>query len=329
MSLRVDRFARATDFGGAVHVQCRCGVSLRLGLHFDAKTAPAVNVERSGRAVASVANAWPLPAGPLESGGSCSGATSACRDCYGAGIEARSPQYARLVSANLANLQHLYECGGRRAVVGALVEVVRHSESQQRALGVASPVFRWHSDGDIFAEWYARAIRQVVEQTDSVDHWIYTRTLGAVRHLVGARNFRVFVSADRFNVVQASRVAGRYGVGLAMLATDRADSVALWARALAVAPSVGGSGAVVCPASKWAGDSVNAPAHVVGSDGRRVSARRGAPAVGACVACGLCLPDGAQHGITFLVHGGQARGESAGRLGGAVALRVRRGLVTL
>jgi hypothetical protein len=299
-----------------------------MALHFDAKTSPAVTLENSGRAVATVANAWPLPAGRIESGGSCIGATEACRDCYGAGIESRSPQYARLVSVNLANLHHLYACGGRRAVVDALVRVVRHSENGQRALGVMSPAFRWHSDGDIFSEWYAKAIRQVIGQTPTVDHWIYTRTLSAVRHLVGPSNLRLMVSADRFNVVQASRIAGRYGVRLAMLASDRAESAALWARAVSVAWPVAGGGAIVCPASKWASDSVNAPAHVVGSDGRRASARRGAPAVGACIACGVCLPDGIDRGVTFLVHGGQARGDSAGRLGSAVSLRVRRGLVS-
>ena len=108
---RSEYFATAGDTGGRVVVPCRCGVSVSFMLHHDAKTAPGVRVEPSGRAVAVVANAFPLPAGPLDMGGSCPGATSECRNCYAAGLESWAPAFRRGASANLAGLRHLYGCG--------------------------------------------------------------------------------------------------------------------------------------------------------------------------------------------------------------------------
>lgn len=324
---RARHFAAVEDSRGGVVFACSCGERLRLMLHHDAKTSPGVRVEPSGRAVAVLPNAWALPAGPIEDGGSCPGATSACRDCYAAGLESWAPGFRRGVAANLAALQHLYECGGVRLVARALVDVVQHSERVQLAHGVPRPVFRWHSDGDVFADWYARAIRQAVGKTNGgVDHWAYTRTLSAVRILAGVPGLRLYVSVDRFNVERAARVAERYRVPVAMLAADAAEGAALWARVLAVAPgvSVEHGRPITCPASgRWVNDGVDVPAHVVGADGRRASARRGAAAVGACVSCRVCLPSGSGRPVTFLVHGGQARGNSGGRLGAAVTVRRR------
>lgn len=319
---RSDYFATVGDTGGRVAVTCRCGVTFSLMLHHDAKTSPAVMVERSGRAVARVANAWPLPVGPVESGGSCPGVTSACRDCYAGGLEAAYPAFRRGMAGNLEALHHLYGCGGVSLVGRVLADLVRHSERAQRAYGVRRPVFRWHSSGDVFADWYARAIVRAVDATPDVEHWAYTRTLSAVGILRRASALSLYVSADFDNVERAARVAVRHGVPLAMLATDPAHAVALWGRAGAVAPGVLGA-PVTCPATaKWAHDGRDVGGHVVGADGRRASVSRGAPGVGACVACRACLPSGAGRPVTFLVHGGQARGDSAGRLGAAVRVRM-------
>lgn len=326
---RADRLPTVTASpGGGVFVSCRCGLSLRFMLHNDAKTAPIVQIDSKGSASALVANAFPLPVGSLDMGGSCDATTSACVDCYAGNLENRYENFARGASSNLANLQHLKECAGHGAVVSALVACVRHSENQQRARGVASPVFRWHSGGDIFATWYGRAIRLAVVATSSVDHWIYTRDAVKVKTLLPKpENLAVYLSADSFNVAKMARAGSRLGLPLAMLADNQAHAVELWARALAVAPV---PSAVECPASgKWARDGLNIPAHVVGLDGRRASAVRGALGVGACVACGVCLPDSVGRSVTFLLHGGKNNGKTAGRLGSAVAVRVRRGLVAL
>jgi hypothetical protein len=324
--LRRDRFPVLSASGDAwVTHRCECGSELRLGLHKDAKTSPAVDVLVKGgsvSALASVPNAWILPSGPTDSGGSCPGVTLACVDCYACRLESWAHALGRMASANLDALVHLYECGGRRAVVDALVQVVQHSERAQRARGVASPCFRWQSGGDIFADWYAKAIREVVRQTPSVDHWLYTRSLGFVRHLVPCgQNLRVYVSADRYNVRQASRIASRYGLPVSMLADDETEAVALWA----VAHSIGAlPSPVLCPVVGAYDDGSEVPAHVVGVDGRRSSARVNAPAVGACVACGVCLPGGSNRSVTFTVHGTRGNASTGGHMARAVAVRLRR-----
>ena len=277
--------------GGGVFVSCRCGESLRFMLHNDAKTSPAVKISAKGGGTALVANAFPLPVGPLDMGGTCDATTSACIDCYAANLENLYENFARGASANLANLEHLKRCAGQSAVVAALVACVQHSESQQRARGVVRPSFRWHSAGDIFATWYGRAIRAAVVASPSVAHCIYTRDAVKVKTLLPAPdNLRVMLSADSENVVRMARAGGRLGLPLAMLANDTAHAAELWARALAVAPV---PSAVECPASgKWARDSVGVSSHVVGLDGRRSSAVRCGLGAGACPSCRVCLPAG-------------------------------------
>lgn len=332
-----DRFATpAVCSGNDIRVSCKCGASVRLALHRDSKTSPAVRLEPTGSgwsaAKAVIPNAFPLPAGPIDQGGSCPGVTAACVDCYAANLEAAFSSFGRMVSANLEGLQHLYRCGGQRAVVRALVSIVEHSAAVQRAAGVRRPSFRWHSDGDLFASWYAVAVRKACEQTPDIDHWLYTRSLSYVRYLMPApRNLAVYVSADSENVREAARVASRYGLPVAMLAADSAHAAELWARAHAAAPgwkSAPIPPAVLCPASgsgKYGRDGLPFPAHVVGPDGKRGSLRVNGPAVGACIACGVCLPGaGPRRSVTFTVHGGQAAPGSPGRLGAAVRVRVQR-----
>ena len=313
--------------GGGVFVSCRCGEPLRFMLHNDAKTSPAVKISAKGGGTALVANAFPLPVGPLDMGGTCDATTSACIDCYAANLENLYENFARGASVNFANLEHLKRCAGQGAVVDALLACIRHSEGQQRARGVVRPSFRWHSAGDIFATWYGRAIRAAVVASPSVAHWIYTRDAVKVKALLPApKNLAVYLSADSENVAKMARAGGRLGLPLAMLADDAAHAAELWARALAVAPI---PSAVECPASgKWARDFVDVSSHVVGADGRRSSAVRGGLGAGACPSCRVCLPAGATRSVTFLLHGGKNRGRSAGRLGAAVSVRVRRGLVT-
>lgn len=323
---RLDRFANPVVTQGAgVSVKCgKCGGELRLLLHKDSKTSPSVAlpvVKGRVEAKAVVPNAFHLPAGPVDVGGSCPGSTEACKNCYGAGLE-RYPGFARSASGNLAAIRHLYACGGVREVERALVAIVQRSADIQRVAGVVRPAFRWHSDGDIFSAWYARAIRRAVLATPGVDHWLYTRSLGLVRHLLPAPvNLSVYISADAFNLTKAVKVAERYGLPVAMLADDRRHAVALWARARAIAPGL--PSPVLCPVvGKWA-DGSGIPGHVVGPDGRRGSAVAGGSGVGACIACGLCLPGGATRSVTFTVHGGRAKLGNLGRLGAAVALRLR------
>ena len=294
--MRRDRFARVSSLSrGRLEFECRCGELLRFSLHLDSKTSPRVRLD--GRvAKASIGNAFPLPAGPLEDGGSCPGVTPSCADCYAAGLEAWARPFGRMASRNLETLEHLYRCGGRRAVESALLELVERSAVDQRLEGVRSATFRWMSDGDLFAPWFARAVRHVIEATPSVDHWLYTRSTGLVRHVVtDAPNARIYVSVDRHNLGRAVDVARRYRLPVALLAVDDVDAAALWARVLERWPGVASMRR--CPVTAAYVDGSGFPAHVVGPDGRRSSLIEGGPAVGACVACGLCLPGGLEASV--------------------------------
>ena len=279
-----------------------CGVDLEGRLMNDAKTAPGARWGADGTARATVPNAWALPAGPLEWGGSCPGATAACSGCYAAVLESAYSPFRVMLEGNLEAVRHALECGGIGTAAALLEAVVERSADLQRADGVERPSFRWHADGDIFSEQYARAIRRAILGTPGVDHWCYTRTLGAVRILAGTRGLRLFVSADRVNVERAARVAARHGVPLAYLADDLEARARLLERAAA---ATGGAvlEAVNCPATdRWQRDG-HGPAHIVGPDRRRSSLERGGPAIGACVACGLCLPGGLERSVVFMRHG--------------------------
>lgn len=297
----------------------------RLYIQADAKTSPAVTIDGNGSARADVHNAFVLPVGPLEHGGACPATTTACGSCYAAGSESLSPSLARNAAANLATLRDLYGTGGRAGaarVAAALVAVVEHSAAQQRARGVARPLFRWQSGGDLFATWYARAIRAAMVAAPGVDHWLYTRTTTEVRGLLPVPdNGRVYLSGDRWNVAQVARASARYGLPVAILADDLADAAALWAR-MAAAGASSDARPVSCPATdRYARDGIGVAAHVVGPDGRRASARPGAPGVGACASCAVCLPGGTARGVTFLLHGGGTLATGQ-RLAGAVRRRI-------
>lgn len=325
--MRRDRMARAARrlTRGGIEATCpNCGARLRLSLHHDSKTSPLVVLE-GRRAKALVANAFPLPAGPLEDGGTCPGLTAACVNCYAAGLETWARPFGAMASRNLETLEHLYRCGGRRAVEAALLEVVERSAVEQRLEGVEAPSFRWMSDGDLFAPWFARAVQRVIEATPDVDHWLYTRSTALVRYVAtGAPNARIYISTDRYNLERAVDCARRYGLPVALLAVDDVDAAALWGRVVARWSGVAPLRA--CPATSTYVDSSGFPAHVVGPDGRRSSLVEGGPAVGACIACGLCLPGGLDASVLFTVHGGHARADSRGRLGAAVEIRRRRAL---
>jgi len=297
------RRSSRTRAAGSVIVVCGgCELELEGRLMHDSKTAPGAMWDTDGTARATVPNAWALPAGPLEIGGSCPGATAACSGCYAAVLEAAYSSLRGMLEGNLASIEHALDCGGIGTAAALLQMVVERSADLQRADGVERPSFRWHADGDIFSERYARAMRRAILATGDVDHWCYTRTLGAVRILAGTRGLRLFVSADCDNVERAARVAVRHRVPLAYLADDYAARRQLLERARAAT-----RGAVLeavnCPATdRWQRDG-HGPAHIVGPDRRRSSLERGGPAIGACIACGLCLPGGLERSVVFMRHG--------------------------
>ena len=277
------------------------GAWLPVTLHADAKTTPAAVWSNKG-AEATAANAWALPAGPPEHGGSCASTTDACTSCYAASME-RYAAIARMVAENLESLRTVAQ-HGTNALAAWLAAIVQVSADEQHAQGVEAPSFRWHSDGDLGAlvgtdldrRIYPRAIRGAAKMTPHVAQWIYTRELWSVPYLTPAPNLSVLISADEFNLDRAHTVAQRHNVPLALLANNSEHARHLWAR-------IGTPKTLECPATgRWQHDG-KGPAHIAGPDGRRSTLTRSEPATGACNTCRACLPGGASPNITFIMHG--------------------------
>lgn len=283
------------------------GEWLPVTLHADAKTSPSVMYESNGRATATIGNAWALPAGPPETGGSCSSTTPACVSCYAASIEARYTHVTRMVTENLASLRTV-AATGQANLTSWLVALVEVSVAEQHAQGVTIPTFRWHSDGDVGAltgtgidrRIYPRAIRAAARRTPHVQHWIYTREFWALPHLKCAPNLRVLASIDEYNLHTGCTIARQHRIPVALLANDEAHAAQLWRQIHAIYPQ--NAIPLACPAtSRWKHDNTG-PAHIVGPNGRRNTLTKGQPAVGACVSCQACLPGGRPRNITFHMH---------------------------
>lgn len=282
-----------------------------LALHFDAKTSPVVAWSPSNGWKALAPNALPMPAGPLELGGSCPGATPSCVSCYAVrGLEFR-PSFARLVAQNLETLLSADAAGGKEAMAAAIVAAMDLSVARQHRCMVDTPTFRFHSDGDVFSLAHAQAVAAAACRRPSVPSWIYTRTLDAVPHLRGVESLRVYVSVDVHNVEAAVPVLRRFPDVLPALLVDGNDERA------ALLDVLGLSNVPSCPAtSAWTRDG-RGPSFVAGAHGDRRglgSPSSGDRAKGACDACRLCLPGGATRPVLFDVHGGRGTLEAATRV---------------
>ena len=293
-----------------------CGVPIVLRLTADSKTAPRALLDPRKGPSAIYAQAFPLgPSGPPALGGTCPGFTSGiehdgelggCDSCYWEAIASRYAGVEAIGVANRDALDHVEACGGARALASVFVDVLEHVERYQLGDGFERATLRWNPGGDVRSDVYARAIASAHRSRPNVVGWIYTRTLGAVRHLTtGGDGLRVFVSADRVNLERAARIAARHRVPIALLADDRDQAAALWARVDRLDVGRRIPKPIVCPASgKYSGDG-RGPGHVVALDGSRRGLEAGTVARGACDACRVCLPGGLDRSVTFLRHGGR------------------------
>lgn len=276
-----------------------------LQLHADAKTGPLAYWGNDRRPVSVIPNAFALPSGPVAIGGTCPQLSpNACTACYAGRMESGPfADFSRVLSRNLATLHALHRVG-RGAVVDALAALVDRSAALQVAAGVARPSFRWLSSGDLFAPWFAAAVREVQKARPGVDFWGYTRSTKYLRYLIGdglPSNARWFVSVDADNVRSHAKAAARWGLPVAYLAADAVELDAL----RRVVDSVRGVRAVAltCPAGGvWSTDGAG-PSYVSGFDGTRGSMAHGS-VVGACAACAGCLPRLSVRDVAFLRHGG-------------------------
>ena len=291
-----------------------CGIPLELRLIADAKTSPRVLLDPRKGPAAVYAQAFPLGmSGPPSIGGTCPGFTSGlehdgvlggCDGCYWQAIEGRYSAVEALGAANSRAIDHVDACSGARGLGVVFGVVLEHVEVHQLRDGFDRGTLRWNPGGDIARESIARGIARAHRARPSVDGWVYTRSLFAVRHLVGLEGLRVYVSADRVNVRRAATIAARYAVPLAVLAKDRGEAAALWARVESIDLEGRIPRPILCPASgKYSGDG-RGPGHVVAVDGSRRGLEVGSIARGACDACRVCLPGGLDRSVTFLQHGG-------------------------
>lgn len=295
-----------------------------LQLHADAKTGPLAYWGQDRRPVSVIPNAFALPAGPVEVGGTCPQLSpTACRACYAVRLEVGPfADFGRMIGRNLDTVRALRVAGGR-SLVEALTALVDRSAALQVAAGVRVPSFRWFSSGDIFAPWLASAVREVQRARPAVAFWGYTRSIKYLPNLLGRSglpdNARWFVSVDVENVGTHAKAAARYGLPVAYLAAGGVELGQLRATVEAVRGSA--ARGLVCPAGGvWSGDGLG-PSYVSGFDGRRASLRQGHVS-GACAACGACLPTGAVRDVAFLRHGGAGSAETWQRLEVRRAVRV-------
>lgn len=72
--------------------------------------------------------------------------------------------------------------------------------------------FRWHSAGDIFSPEYAELMREAIEATPWVDHWIPTRESRNAATLMDLNNAVVRVSDDMVNQTSNKHTGNTSGV---------------------------------------------------------------------------------------------------------------------
>lgn len=261
-----------------------------LTLHRDTKTSPGSRLDAQGR-WSAVPNAFALPSGPTSMGGTCGevdaayGLTPACSGCYALNLERAYTALQRMVERNLATVRAAHTAGGTAEVTAVLTAVVERSADLQRRAGVDQPIFRWQSDGDMFARWFAEAIYAAAAATPEVEHWLYTRRPDYVAGLERPRNLAVYLSADVHNFRQVAHACQALDLPWAYLT----DNTPADDQALAVLRDAYAVRSVDCPATgKWKTDG-RGPAHLVGASGRRADMGTTRFAVGACAACAVCV----------------------------------------
>lgn len=158
-------------------------------------------------------NALSLPTASVDfAGPSCPGSTPTCRaSCYVRGLAKRAPEVYAAYRENLAAMQWILSKPGTREATA--VRLGRWIA--ENCMGG----FRWHVSGDVLDDRHAAWIVDVCRASRDVQHWIYTRTLGAVPMLVCAPNLTVNVSADRDNYAESRRVADTFGLRVCYEAT--------------------------------------------------------------------------------------------------------------
>jgi hypothetical protein len=175
--------------------------------------APGLALTIDGNGKVTTGGTWAEPepnALSLPPVATCPGSTAACRaSCYVRGLQRSAPEVFATYARNEGVLHRLlFSPALFRSIAAALGSWIA---------GHCPGGFRWHVSGDVMHEWHARWIAAVCAESPRVQHWIYTRTLGAVPTLAAVPNLAVNVSADAENYSAARMVADHWNTRLCYL----------------------------------------------------------------------------------------------------------------
>lgn len=202
--------------------------------------------------------------------------TEFCGSCYAAKIESMFPAVGRLMADNYAAVMAYENRPDELAEMFAAL--LDQSAAAQRLAGVTAPTFRWQWDGELAHETHATAIARAHEMRPDVRGWVYTRAhkwahrfrLPSTRR--PPETLSVFLSVDRDNLDSARRAIARHPWLRLAFSGDS------WEETTALAGALEQPRGLRCP-------------ELTG----RVPLVDPETQVGACTACGYCLPGGTGH----------------------------------
>ena len=138
-------------------------------------------------------NTFSISQGRVEDGGTCVNATEAClKVCYDATLR-------RIYKHYRANEDYNKDLVWEKPMAEQ-VEVISNSVKKwYYGTGHAQPFFRIHTGGEFFNENYTNAWRTVIDESQQIQFWVYTRSLFAVPILAGLKNLTLLLSCDEDN----------------------------------------------------------------------------------------------------------------------------------
>ena len=158
---------------------------------------------------ATIANTFGLPAGKAYS---CPGETATCKKvCYAGKLE----KIYKGVRDNLLHNWDLLKDADHETMVNLLSEMIEDFKKDCDKRN-AEKLFRIHWDGDFFNDTYTRAWRDVIENNEDVQFWVYTRVASATVWLKDIANLSLYYSTDDDNKSIAQGLSTQ-GIKLAYL----------------------------------------------------------------------------------------------------------------
>jgi ferredoxin len=225
----------------------------KLKRSFDRKVANSVSP--NGK-TANIANTFGLPAGKEYS---CPNQTPACASvCYAGKLE----KVYKGVRENLLHNWNLLKDATLTAQVTLLDEMILEFKADCEKRN-APKLFRIHWDGDFFSSQYAKAWKEVIENNNDVQFWVYTRVKTAAVILKDIPNLSLYYSTDEDNIETATDLKKTHGIKLAYLAKTFAIGETVMKELI-------GKPGAKCPEN-------NKSIPLISTNGS------------ACVSCGLCV----------------------------------------